>query len=243
MGSRPPHQVFESRTFKTSSYGPTSVPDPPPSYATSKPGDGKMGLGAFSTGLYSIRFCQSSHLSPIRSIIRRGRFWMLISDAGYATLLMHAHIEHNGQNAYFWREHCPGPDSWPVESNRPDPFQAGSSSVEVGTARKCNPPVDVGRRSENSNAGTARACRACRASQLVRGRPMTSVTMRSCACRQLARDAWVCPGLLHWAVTILGSVVFPRLTVGELTCQSRIITPGRHCIAQFGRPQGHETET
>lgn len=225
MDSRPP-QVFESRTFKTSSHGPTSVPDPPPFYATSKPGDGKMGLGAFSTGLFSIRFCQSSHSTPVRSIIRRGRFWMLISEAGYAPLLMHAHIELNGQNAYFWRGHCPGPDFWPVESNCPDPFQARSSSVEVDTARKCNPPVDVGRRSENSNAGTARACRACRAcraSQPVRECPMTSVAMRSCACRQLARDAWVCPGLLHWAVTILGSVVFPCLTVGELTCQSRII--------------------
>lgn len=223
MSSRPPHQVLESRTFKTSSHGPTSVPDPPPSYATSKPGDGKLGLGAFSTGLFSIRFSQSSHSTPVRSIIRRGRFCMLISEAGYAPLLIHTHNEYNGQNAYFWCKHCPGPDSWPVESNCPDPFQAGSSSVGVDTARKCNPPVDVGRRSENSNAGTAHAWRTSPAFHLVRGCPMTSGAMRSCTCRQLARDAWVCPGLLHWAVTILGSVVFPRLTVGELTCQSRII--------------------
>lgn len=144
---------------------------------------------------------------------------MLISEAGYGPLLMHTHIERNRQNTYFWRGHCPGPDSWPVQSNCPDPFQAGSSSVEVDTARNCNPPVDVGRRSENSNTGNAYAWRASRAFHLVRGRPMTSVAMRSCPCRQLARDAWVCPGLLHWAVTILGSVVFPRLTVGELTCR------------------------
>lgn len=38
-------QALESRTFKTSSHGPTSVPDPPPSSAASKPGDGKLGLG------------------------------------------------------------------------------------------------------------------------------------------------------------------------------------------------------
>lgn len=144
---------------------------------------------------------------------------MLISEAGYGPLLMHTHIERNRQNTYFWRGHCPGPDSWPVQSNCPNPFQAGSSSVEVDTARNCNPPVDVGRRSENSNTDNAYAWRASRAFYLVRGRPMTSVAMRSCPCRQLARDAWVCPGLLHWAVTILGSVVFPRLTVGELTCR------------------------
>lgn len=71
---------------------------------------------------------------------------MLISEAGEGPLPMYAHTDSNGQNTYFWRGHCPGPDSWPVESNSRDPFQAGSSSVGVDTARNCNRPVDVGRK-------------------------------------------------------------------------------------------------
>lgn len=80
-------QDFESRTFKTSSHGPTSVPDPPPCCAPSKPGDGKLGLGTTLTVLFRRVSCSiasakrnsSSWYNPPSTI------WMLISDAGGET--------------------------------------------------------------------------------------------------------------------------------------------------------------
>lgn len=68
---------------------------------------------------------------------------------------MCARSDFNGQDFYFWANTATGPDYWPVKSNSPGPFQAGSWSVESGYRPTANRPVDFGRRSENSNAGTA----------------------------------------------------------------------------------------
>lgn len=101
---------------------------------------------AFSTGSFFNCVCQNSHSTPVCSIIRQRTICTLISKAGEEPLLMYAHTDYNRQNTYFWRRYCPDHDSWPVGSNNRDPFQAGSSPVQVDTARKCNRLVDVGRR-------------------------------------------------------------------------------------------------
>lgn len=50
---------------------------------------------------------------------------MLISKREGDHFFMYAHTDYNGQYTYFWRRHCPGPDSWPVESSIQTRFKPG----------------------------------------------------------------------------------------------------------------------